>query len=289
MDFLSNLSIHCIQGDENKMSGRLIVYALVKDAEIPKSLQNMVHNGILAVEGDYVSQKNIKDFFRQEFNLSMGQGIEVIIGKLKKDEYTSDEDQFDLHSKKFKDKMKSIKSIEMIPIPAKIIQFDSVEEIKLQKGYDIYDLGEFDLIQHAHLIINAFPIIYQARYREQEQKELQEEINQLLTNLPQVNSTRKKEKPKKSKEYLLQTLIPKILYSAKDPQSLEKTQKELEFFLKDYPFPKDIQKLKDLIAEYENSQNLESIKLIVDKIWYLQNEDYKSLEKIKHLLNKMGL
>ncbi len=285
---MEHLTIHCIQGDPQKMSGRLIVYAIVNDQDIPENLKKMLNNNILAIEGDYFNQKNIRDFFRKEFDMSFEQGIEKIVGKIEKDE------DIVLESTKDKVKSKSIRNIEILPIPAKVVKFDSVEEIKLKKGYDVYYLGEFESIQYANLSVNSFPIIYQARYREQENQEFKDEIDLMLETVLDQNDSSSEDVQNTAyepKDYLLKTLIPNIIYNFNDTDGLKKSERDLEIFLKDYPFPEDIKNLKEYIEKASQSQDkkFDEIELIVDKIWALQIEDYKTLEKIKGRLQDLGL
>jgi len=77
MSYSSGLNIKLKKGDPNKLKGKLIAYATV-DQDINSgtgSLGAMIKNGILAVQGNYVDQRNIRDFFQAEFGVSLEKGI----------------------------------------------------------------------------------------------------------------------------------------------------------------------------------------------------------------------
>ena len=79
------IKIELKKGNPNKLLGKLIAYATV-DADVDESdgnLGSMIRNGILAVQANYVDQRNIRDFFRNEFGVSLEKGIEEIIDQAK--------------------------------------------------------------------------------------------------------------------------------------------------------------------------------------------------------------
>ena len=86
MDF-SALRAVLKKGDPERLSGRLIAYVRYeRPADSPRApgeenspLEALVRNGILAVTANYVEQRDIRDFFRKEFGISLEKGIEEVI------------------------------------------------------------------------------------------------------------------------------------------------------------------------------------------------------------------
>src|SRR6185295_18386061 len=123
--------------------------------EAQSSLEALVRNGILAVQANYVDQRNIRDFFKKEFGISLEKGIQEVIEQAK--ETGGLEGALDPEA--VKERLESMKNADFIPIPAKIALFSSEEEM-LQGDADVFYLGEFTVLSHAHLCVNSFPIIY---------------------------------------------------------------------------------------------------------------------------------
>ena len=240
MNSFSNLKIKCIRGNPDTLSGILISYAIVKQQDIPQDLKSLVHNGIVSVESNYLNQKNIEDFFKNEFGLSLEEGLEGVIKQSGKMDSILDLEDV-------KEKTDSIKHIEYIPIPAKVGHFKTVDEMLFKKNADIYFLGEFESVHHAHLSINAFPILYQSQFREQEHRVLMQQIESMLST---VKPTTKAFYFKGDiKEHILKKLIPNIIYNIDSPKLYKKAKQEFEEFMQQFSFPEDIKKVEDLIQK----------------------------------------
>ncbi len=286
------LNIELKKGDPGKLCGKLIAYATVDTDSLSGSnaMESMIKNGILAVQANYVDQRNIKDFFQNEFGISLEKGIQEIIEQAK----DSGGLEGALDPDIVRDKLESMRNMEFIPIPAKIAYFESEEEI-LEREEDIYYLGHFRIVSHAHLCVNSFPILYQAKFREQEHNQVSQEIAEMLKELPvsaipskQQDSTTSNISNFKGdlKKHLLKILIPNMLYSVSNQEEYKKAEDQFKEFMQNFSFPEDTREIIRLVSSNlkNDDTKLSRLELMVDKIEALQNEDYTRLEAIKKQL-----
>ncbi len=269
--------------------GKLIAYATVDtDGNNDGNMKSMVQNGILAVQANYVDQRTIRDFFQAEFGLSLEKGLEEIIGQAK--ETGGLEGALDPEA--VRDKLDSMKNMEFIPIPAKIIFFESEAEI-LERDEDIYYLGHFKIISHAHLSVNSFPILYQAKFREQEHDQVSQEIEEMLSNFAEEESESAVNIHNfegNIKEHLLTEIIPKMLYNIENKAEYEKAEDQFSNFMENFAYPEDTQEIINLIKSNlkNDSKKLNQLELMVEKIQALQNENYEELDAIKKKLKELN-
>jgi hypothetical protein len=154
------------KGDSSRLDGRLTVYAAIDidPAELANTkhpVASLVNNGYLVAQGNFRDQNSLKDFLKSEMGLSLEEGLEQLLDKV-------DGLEAALDPSKLREKLENMDEIEdFIPTPAKIVSFPSEDEILNQEG-DVFFGGTFEKIGNAVLCVNAFPILYQARYREQE-------------------------------------------------------------------------------------------------------------------------
>ena len=297
------LKVEVKKGDPNRLRGKLIAYVRITgheqtnspmvENEAQSSLEALVRNGILAVQANYVDQRNIRDFFKKEFGISLEKGIEEVIEQAR--ETGGLEGALDPEA--VKERLESMKNADFIPIPAKVAFFSSEEEM-LGEDADIYYLGAFTILSHAHLCVNAFPILYQAYYREQEHLEVEQEIALLLQT---VETMPKKEEsgagtesgPKVGwKEHLLKDLIPRMIYTrgqADGQAEHEKAMGEFRTFMEEFGFPDDTESIVSLIENSPvfDSTALRKLELLVAKVEALQQEDYERIEAIKRELEAL--
>jgi hypothetical protein len=236
-----------------------------------------------------VDQRNIRDFFREEFGISLEKGIQEVIEQAK--ETGGLEGALDPEA--VKERLESMKNADFIPIPAKIALFNSEEEM-LQGDADVYYLGQFTVLSHAHLCVNSFPIIYQAYFREQEHQVVEQEIAALLET---IEDPRKKEGEDLTiqnykgdvKAFLLKDLIPKMIYSLNDKAEYEKALGQFKGFMGDFGHPEDIQEIVNLVESTpaHDSRALKKLELLVAKVEALQSENYEKLESIRDQLSKL--
>jgi hypothetical protein len=296
------------KGDPEKLKGKLLAYVRIVSEEggtgpesfaagdvggtEPSSpLNAMVRNGILAVQANYVDQRNIRDFFRDEFGISLEKGIQEVIDQAK--ETGGLEGALDPEA--VKERLESMKNADFIPIPAKIAFFNSEEEM-LAGDADVYFLGHFTVISHAHLCVNSFPIIYQAYFREQEHRVMESEIAALLGTIEEPRS--KDGEPQAGveaavvsiqnfkgdvKAYLLKDLIPKMIYSLSDAAEYAKALRQFKTFMGDFGYPEDMQEIISLVESTPAHDNkaLRKLELLVAKVEALQKEDYEKLDGIR--------
>lgn len=302
------------KGDPEKLKGKLLAYVRIvpeEGSEGPESfsagdvggtepsspLNAMVRNGILAVQANYVDQRNIRDFFRDEFGISLEKGIQEVIDQAK--ETGGLEGALDPEA--VKERLESMKNADFIPIPAKIAFFNSEAEM-LAGDADVYFLGHFTVISHAHLCVNSFPIIYQAYFREQEHRAMEREIAALLGTIEDP-------KPKEAaptadapgagpkiqsykgdvKAFLLKDLIPNMIYNLSDRPQYEKALYKFKSFMGDFGYPEDMQEIINLVESTPNhdARALKKLELLVAKVEALQKEDYEKLEDIRNQLRSL--
>lgn len=299
------IHIDCRKGDPERLKGKLIAYVRIEGrgeepgrfaggegegfgaerADASNPLTAMVRNGILAVQANFVNQRNIRDFFREEFGISLEKGIQEVI------EQARDTGGLEgaLDPEAVKERLESMKNADFIPIPAKIAFFSSEEEM-LASDADVYYLGSFTMLSHAHLCVNSFPIIYQAYFREQEHRTVENEIAALLGT---IEDPRRKDGEATIqtysgdlKAYLLTDLIPKMIYSLGDKVEYSKALGTFKSFMGDFGYPDDIQEIVTLIESTpsHDAKNILKLELLVAKVEALQKEDYEKLESIRKQL-----
>jgi hypothetical protein len=304
------IRIECRKGDPEKLRGKLIAYVRIEGqgngegrafasgegegfagdrGEAPSPLGAMVRNGILAVQANFVNQRTIRDFFREEFGISLEKGIQEVI------EQARDTGGLEgaLDPEAVKERLESMKNADFIPIPAKIAFFSSEEEM-LSGDADVYYLGSFTVLSHAHLCVNSFPIIYQAYFREQEHKTVESEIATLLGSIE--DPRRKDAEPTIQnytgdlKAFMLKDLIPRLIYSLGDKAEYAKALGQFKAFMGDFGYPGDMQEILNLIESTpsHDARNLRRLELLVAKIEALQKEDYEALESIRNELKGLG-
>jgi hypothetical protein len=296
------LQLELKKGDPHHLRGKLIAYVRVEVRDVSNAapgedekaspLEGLVRNGVLAVQANYVDQRNIRDFFKKEFGISLEKGIEEVIEQAR--ETGGLEGALDPEA--VKERLDSMKNADFIPIPAKVAFFSSEEEM-LNQDADVYYLGSFTVLSHAHLCVNAFPILYQAYYREQEQREVEVEIAALLRTAegkPKALASEDSGTNTEAgwKDHLLRGLIPRMIYTRgkvdehAENAEHEKAVAEFRSFMEEFGFPEDAEAIVALI---ENSSEFDAValrklELRVARVEALQHEDYERLEAIKREL-----
>jgi hypothetical protein len=299
------------KGDPLKLKGKLLAYVRiiaeeggagpeayeageVGGTEPSSPLNAMVRNGILAVQANYVDQRNIRDFFRDEFGISLEKGIQEVIDQAK--ETGGLEGALDPEA--VKERLESMKNADFIPIPAKIAYFNTEAEM-LAGDADVFFLGHFTVISHAHLCVNSFPIIYQAYFREQEHRAMEREIAALLGVIEEPrakDASSGTEGPKIQnfkgdvKAFLLKELIPAMIYNLSDPSEYAKALSRFKGFMGDFGYPEDIQEIINLVESTPNhdAKALRKLELLVAKVEALQLENYEKLEVIRKELRGLS-
>jgi hypothetical protein len=291
MDFTA---LHAEQkkGDPGLLRGRLIAYVRFErpadEAPAPgeeaSPLEGLVTNGMLAVSANYVDQRNIRDFFRKEFGISLEKGIEEVIEQAR--ETGGLEGALDPEA--VKERLDSMKNADFMPIPAKVAHFSSEADM-LDQDADVYFLGTFTVLAHAHLCVNSFPILYQAYYREQEHRAVERDIAALLRTIeaPKADAPASAPPPENWKQHLLTVLIPRMIYTrGEGGTEHDKSVAEFRSFMESFGYPEDAETVLTLIEKTAdfNAPTLRKLELMVSKVEALQSEDYERLEEIKREL-----
>ncbi|NET23792.1 MAG: hypothetical protein F6K07_32895 [Okeania sp. SIO1H5] len=284
---MNGIGIEQKKGDPKALKGKLVAYVRVRSSSDSSGpLSAMIANGLLAVQANYVDQRSIKDFFREEFGVSLEKGIQEVIDQARQ----SGGLEGALDPEAVRERLESMKNAEFIPIPAKVAHFSSEMEI-LSQDADIYYLGAFEMANHAHLCVNSFPIMYQAYFREQENRLLEKEINTMLGVVEKkiVGDGKTIQNFEGDiKEHLLKDLIPKMIYNQQDETEYETALANFKAFMADFGYPEDMQAVINLVTADLGAQpeKLKRLELIVAKIEALQKENYEELERIKKELSQ---
>ncbi len=277
------LGIEQKKGDALKLDGRLTVYAIidVDTADLmamKHPIASMVHNGLLVAQGNYKEQNNLKDFLKSEMGISLEEGLEEFLDKLGGLESALDPD-------KLKEKMENIDELEdFIPTPAKIVSFASVDDIMSQNG-DVFFAGYFKNVGNAILSVNSLPILYQARFREQEIEKVRIEIESLISQIE------RNEPPKKPfyspemhiEEKIMKDFIPNMLYCRKEKKVFSAAEKLFRDFLHGYRFKEDVDAIVSIIADEQEltSKHFKLLELYAKKIRQVNDENFEEVEKLQ--------
>jgi hypothetical protein len=276
------------KGQPKTLDGRVTVYALI-DLEIgdlvtsKNPLAQMVHNGMLVAQGNYRDQNSLRDFFKAE-GLSLEEGLQEFIDKME-----GIESAFDPH--KLREKLENLDELEdLMPTPAKVVPFHSEQDILSQEG-DIFFAGRFRSIGNANLCINAFPMLYQARFREQQLNRIRDEIETIISqvekNDPPVDhyTTPGVDIEKR----LVKDFIPKMLYSHGDTNAVNEAQRQFLQFMEGYSFIEDIDAVLGLIRKTEPLTRKDSqlLELYAKKISAIQREDFSHVQLIKQQIEDL--
>jgi hypothetical protein len=279
------------------LDGRITVYAVI-DADPGEMLSakhafaSMVNNGFLVSQGNFKDQYNFKDFLKSELGISLEEGLEEGLTQLL-DRMEGLESTLD--PQKLKERLESMDDLnDFIPTPAKIVPFHSEQEIVSQEG-DVFFAGAFKNIGNAVLAVQALPMLYQARFREQVAGRIKNEIETLIA---QIENTDVKHipatpKPRQSTEDgLLKKYIPTMLYYRKESHDFENKVSEFRSAMKQYRFPEDIEAIVSIISRKGELTDTDNrlIELYAKKISCVEKEDFKAVDtvtrEIRQLLHK---
>lgn len=276
------------KGDPQHLDGKVTVYAVIDiDPSDLMSMKHpiagMVHNGFLVAQGNFKEQTSLKDFLKSEMGISLeeglGDGLSDMLEKMNGIESALD-------PQKLKDRLENLGDLEdFIPTPAKIVPFHSESEIFSQQG-DVFFAGVFKNIGNAVLSINAIPIIYQARYREQEQVKVRNEIEMLISQIEKVEPSNlqkvKAQELESVDERLMKEFIPNMLYCRKEPHTFETAVKEFRKFMNTYRFQEDIDAIVKIIGEESEltQKHFKLLELYAKKVAAVNSEDFSAAESL---------
>jgi CRISPR/Cas system CMR-associated protein Cmr5 small subunit len=299
------LGIEQKKGDPNKLLGRLVVYAkIAPNADTNNGmgpLKDMIKNNLLAVSGEF-KDTSFKDFIHREMSSnSNSEGFAEFIEHLKEEGVDLPEG---MDPESIRDRVQEITNMEIIPVPAKVIFYESEEEI-LKEDADIFYIGEFSQISQAHLCITSLPIFYQAMYREQvytlEIKYIDDLLKQIETN--GANTIISQSDTNVFDEFqslgtfmgdlfeLLSLRVIPFLLAIELDEDYEKNVAKFYSFMSSYPEIEDVVQmdhaLRSLRENHKNAKIRERLELISQKMSAVYQEDSKkalaAVNKLKQL------
>jgi hypothetical protein len=284
------LNIEQKKGSPQRLDGRLTVYAILDIdpsdlLSMKHPIASMVHNGLLVAQGNFREQSNLRDFLKSEMGVSLEEGLEEFLDKLGGLESALDPE-------KLKERIENIDEMEdFIPTPAKIVPFSSEQDVLSQEG-DVYYAGTFRNVGNAILSVNAWPILYQARFREQEIAKVRNEIERLISQIE------KKQVPREPfltldttiEQKLLKEFIPNMLYCRKEKKVFDAAEEQFRLFMKGYRFKEDGDAIVSIIAGPSEltSKHFKLLELYAKKISKVWEENYLEAEKIQKDISEIS-
>ena len=285
------LGIERKKGSKDRLDGRLTVYAVldIDPSELlsmKSGIASMIYDKFLVAQGNYKDQNNLRDFLKSEMGISLEEGLEEFLEKLGGLESALD-------PQKLRDKIENFDEMEeFIPTPAKIVPFHSESEILGQDG-DVFFAGTFKNIGNAILSVNSFPILYQARFREQEIEKVRNEIELLISQIE------KNELPEATfstrgvnlEEKIIKEFIPNMLYCRKDPKVFSAAEKQFRAFMRGYSFKDDVDRIVSIIADQEEltAKYFKLLELYAKKISEVRKENFEEVEKLRLEIERISL
>lgn len=300
------LGIEQKKGNPERLCGRMVAYAKIlrsamKNDAMPGPFPSMIRNGILAVRGEFEKNSNIKSFMRHEMGTSVDKGINDLIEHIKE---TGGElpDGVDVES--FRNRLEELSSMEIIPVPAKIMFYENEEDI-LRENADIYYIGEFSGMSQAHLCITSLPIFYQAKYREQQNAEEQSYISELLSQIESDGLITSKPEngeflPGKGnlltfvgdlQELLERQVVPYLLYQAGNGEEFKASLDRFKSFMAPYKEPGDVEGIGNAICKLRMNENdsreRSRLELLCRKVSAMYHEKFEQVPEIQQKLNAL--
>jgi hypothetical protein len=296
MDMPKNiLQVLLRKGDPNALSGKLIVYARVTETpESDSPWKELVRGGVVAVMGEYRETHSMLDFLKRELGGSLGDNLEEGLRDLRE----RNSEQWESLQELLKDANKPGR-MEVIPIPAKVVFFDSEKDLLAQKA-DIFFLGEYRQIGNAHLAVSSFPILYQAAFREQELDQLDEEIENLLLESGMTSSTNQSELEEiktihyasflgNLKDLLFHKILPELIHRAENLHEFEEGWQSFMRFMSTYPNPNDLAFIKQHVLDIAAGKpgHVIAVELLCRKIAALKENRFDELRIIQMALEQL--
>lgn len=302
------LGIEQKKGNDSHLCGRMIAYARILPSPVAESsdspFDDMVRNGILALEGDF-RQSEIHTPSRREMSRAVDAKLNNLLESMQ-EEGMEIPDSVDVE--KLRNRLHELSSMEVIPIPARIGNFSSEEDI-LQEDADVYFIGEFVGMNQAHFCLTTLPIYYQARYREQSKNEEISMLNEMLSQFEAGEIMDTADIQKESSElfpagaslntfvgdlnYLLNVRVIPFMLACESESEYEAQIEHFYEFMKGYPDQIDVRRIDTairMLRENKNDKNaLKVLELGCKKINALYNEDVKKAEEFEIELKLLNL
>jgi len=294
------------KGSPDRLSGVMLAYARILPGGPPEKSgfpwEEAVKNNLLVVSGNFVGQASLKDFLRREFGADSGEGLENFANQLR--EMGSDLPE-GLDSDELRRRMEALSNMEIIPVPARIVQFESEREI-LEEKADVFWVGDFHGVGQAHLAVTSFPILYQAWYREQVGVHLQEEIEGFLQQIasapPPVVAAPTRDDPVvlhlegdlstysgKLLDLLSSQVVPNLVYNLGNPGEFSLSMRNFRRFMKPYRRLQDIDDLENALNKLRQGDSRQSpiVEQVCRMISAFHHEEFERIPAIQSELVKL--
>ncbi|MCL2208007.1 MAG: hypothetical protein FWB90_07955 [Fibromonadales bacterium] len=300
------------KGDENNLCGKVIGYVKVPKPESGGGEETpfdalVSPDGILAIQGDYSKHPDFESF-RNSLKQTLPKGLQEILKHILED----DEIKENLE----KTKKISVSVIppkncnlgDFFPVPAQLVPYQS-EDMLLSEECDIFFLGEFTTIGSAHLFLTGFPILYQAKYREQSELEKEREVDELLAEIDGQKSASRIESDTNPaahlegelssyKGNLLELLgarvLPEIMYTIEkdDLENFKIGISAFRRFMRSYPHQQDVEKMVSILQNISetkrpNPNDSKNLALLCQKMSALHHEEFEILPDIQKQLEEI--
>lgn len=301
------LGIEQKKGNDENLCGRMIAYARIlpnPDNEASGTpFDDMIKNGILTLEGDFrqafptkSQRRALTDAVDEKFDNMLehmeSEGIEI---------------PENVDVEKIRDRLHELSSMEVIPIPAKIGNYNEESEI-LAEDADIYYIGEFIGVSQAHYCLTTLPIYYQARFREQTRRKEMEFLNEALAQIETGEFVDTDDLQNDTEELfpkgvtlntfvgdmgkLLNTRVVPFLLALETDEQYEEQIKLFYQFMKGYPVHADIKLIdlavRDLRAKRDNALLRRLLELGCQKIIATYNENPRLANEIGEKIAKFA-
>jgi len=302
------------KGDENNLCGRVIGYVKIPPPEPGSGMETpfdalVSPDGILAIQGDYSKTPDF-DTFRNNLQQSLPEGLQEILKHiLEDDEIRENLDKakkisFSVIPQKGRDRLG-----DFFPVPAQLTLFQSEEALLNEEG-DIYFLGEYASMSSAHLFLTGFPIIYQAKYREQMELQKAKEVDELLAGIGNGEKAGGNAEAEDLAIHLSGDLnnfngnllnlldtqvLPKIMYiiERNDTRNFNAGINSFRSFMHSYPHQQDIEKMISILQcinekKFSSSTEAKTLTLLCKKISALHHEEFEILPEIQKELEAVN-
>lgn len=293
------LGIEQKKGNDEHLCGRMIAYAKIlpsPDTESSTPFDDMVKNGILALEGDFRQAPSLPEN-RRDMHKAVDAKLNNLLETMQQEGMELPEN-VDVDA--LRGRLHELSNMEVIPIPARIGNFGNEEDI-LKEDADIYFIGEFVGMNQAHFCLTTLPIYYQARYREQAKAEEISILNDMLAQFEAGDIMDNEDIQKETNELfpagvtlntfvgdlrnLLNVHVIPFLLACESDTTYD-TQINLFYnFMKDYPQQIDITRVDNAIRELrkqsDNHIARKLLELSCKKINAIYSEDTKSAEELE--------
>lgn len=275
-------------GDPDRFDGRMTAYAIVEGTEtIPSELRQSLHKGsnIFAAQADCRQQQSMDDFLKTEMGSSLKKGLDQVMQRLREAGLWNESNDPTAP----KEESELVQGMaELIPIMARIVNYEEEEEALQQEG-DVYFLGKFSDFRAANMCVQAFSLLYQFRYREQERSQARRSVEDLLAQIEQqIPSNENFRDCKESLEKkLFGSYVPAILYSKQNKEDHQRAVERFKKFMEGYRFPEDIAGIVNLSysMNVDRPLDVKKLELLLHKIIALSHEDFDKLASIQRELN----